>query len=107
MSPPNLVAAVVFLAVWVGYTFYADSAARKRSLMGAASRHRAAWIAAMLARENRIVDVTVVATLSRSVLFFAQSGMNPSDVSTTMRTRASLLGVSNPRVSVTHLTRLP
>ncbi len=75
MSPVNLVAFAGFLAAWIGYTFYADSAARTRSLMGAASRHRAQWMESMLARDNRIVDATVVATLARSVLFFAQTSI--------------------------------
>jgi uncharacterized membrane protein len=75
LSPLNLIALVCFLAVWLGYTAYADTHARGRSLMHAANLHRRDWMATMLARDNRIVDMTVVATLSRSVLFFAQTSI--------------------------------
>jgi uncharacterized membrane protein len=75
LSPLNLIALVCFLAVWLGYTLYADRHARGRSLMHAANLHRRDWMATMLARDNRIVDMTVVATLSRSVLFFAQTSI--------------------------------
>jgi uncharacterized membrane protein len=71
----NLLALFCFLAAWLGYTIYADRHARGRSLMHAAGQHRRAWMAAMLARDNRIVDSTVVQTLSRSVLFFAQTSI--------------------------------
>jgi uncharacterized membrane protein len=75
VSPLNLAALGCFLAAWLGYTLYADSHARARSLMHAANLHRRDWMATMLARDNRIVDTTVVATLSRSVLFFAQTSI--------------------------------
>ena len=75
MSLPNLLALACFLVAWLGYTRYADTHARGRSLMHAANLHRRAWMATMLLRDNRIVDSTVVATLSRSVLFFAQTSI--------------------------------
>ena len=75
MSPLNLLALACFLVAWLGYTRYADTHARGRSLMHAANLHRRAWMATMLLRDNRIVDSTVVATMSRSVLFFAQTSI--------------------------------
>jgi uncharacterized membrane protein len=75
MSVLNLLALACFVAAWLGYTLYADTHARGRSLMHAANLHRRAWMATMLERDNRIVDTTVVATLSRSVLFFAQTSI--------------------------------
>jgi uncharacterized membrane protein len=75
LSPLNLLALACFLVAWLGYTRYADTHARGRSLMHAANLHRRAWMATMLLRDNRIVDSTVVATLSRSVLFFAQTSI--------------------------------
>ena len=71
----NLLALACFAAAWLGYTIYADARARGRSLMQAANLHRRAWMATMLQRDNRIVDETIVSTLSRSVLFFAQTSL--------------------------------
>jgi uncharacterized membrane protein len=43
--------------------------------MGATARHRLAWMERMVERENRIVDTTLVGTMSGSVSFFAQTSI--------------------------------
>lgn len=71
----DLAALAWFLACWVGYTLFADHARAPLGLMGAVARHRIAWMERMLERENRIVDTTLVGTMSNSVSFFAQTSI--------------------------------
>jgi uncharacterized membrane protein len=64
-----------FLLSWIGYQVFADYRHAAVGLMGATARHRLAWMERMLERENRIVDTTLVATMSNSVSFFAQTSI--------------------------------
>jgi uncharacterized membrane protein len=58
-----------------GYKLFADHWRAQHGLMGAVARHRLAWMERMIERENRIVDTTLVATMSNSVSFFAQTSI--------------------------------
>jgi uncharacterized membrane protein len=60
-----------FIACWVGYTIFADYKRAPVGLMGAIGKHRLAWMERMLERENRVMDTTLVGTMSNSVAFFA------------------------------------
>jgi uncharacterized membrane protein len=71
----DVAALVWFVACAVGYTWFADHRRAAAGLMGATARHRLAWMERMLERENRIVDTTLVATMSNSVSFFAQTSI--------------------------------
>jgi uncharacterized membrane protein len=71
----DLLALVWFLACAVGYTWFADYRRAAVGLMGATARHRLAWMERMVERENRIVDTTLVGTMSGSVSFFAQTSI--------------------------------
>ena len=64
-----------FFAVWIGYQRFADRCAKRGrpSLMSAMGRYRVDWWREMLARELRIVDVTIIANLSNSATFFAST----------------------------------
>ena len=64
-----------FAACAIGYKLFADHWGVSAGLMGATARHRLAWMERMLERENRIVDTTLVATMSNSVSFFAQTSI--------------------------------
>ena len=75
LTPLDASALVWFLFCWVGYTVWADYIRQEKSLVGATSLYRRAWMAQMLVRENRIVDTTLVGTLSRSSSFFAQTSI--------------------------------
>ncbi|HSE77295.1 MAG TPA: DUF599 family protein [Alphaproteobacteria bacterium] len=75
LTPLDAAALVWFLFCWVGYTVWADYIRQEKSLVGATSLYRRAWMAQMLVRENRIVDTTLVGTLSRSSSFFAQTSI--------------------------------
>ena len=64
----------LFLAGWIGYTYYADRAARSaRGLRGVTHRHREAWGRQMVFRENRIVDAALTGNLMNSVSFYANT----------------------------------
>ena len=75
LSALDIGALVVFAACALGYKIFADHWGVSAGLMGATGRHRVAWMERMLERENRIVDTTLVATLSNSVSFFAQTSI--------------------------------
>jgi uncharacterized membrane protein len=72
---PDIIALVWFVACAVGYTWFADYRRAAAGLMGATARHRLAWMERMIERENRIVDTTLVGTMSGSVSFFAQTSI--------------------------------
>lgn len=72
----DLLAVGWFLAGWVIYTRYVQFVAhRRRSLTGAMSAWRLHWMRQLLARDNRIVDSTVIANLERNVSFLASSAL--------------------------------
>ena len=70
----DIVGVAVFLGLWVGYTVYADRAARTgKNLMTVMHAHRLRWMRRMLERENRMQDVQSLATQMRSVSLFAST----------------------------------
>ena len=63
-----------FIAVWIGYTWYADRGSRREhSLRGVMYAHRHEWMLRMVERDNRIVDANIVGNLLQSVSFFAST----------------------------------
>jgi uncharacterized membrane protein len=74
-EPLDVAAFAWFVLCAIGYTLFADRWRAAVGLMGATARHRLAWMERMLERENRIVDTTLVATMSNSVSFFAQTSI--------------------------------
>lgn len=71
---PDLVGLAWFFSIWVGYTVYADRyATRERSLRAAMHRHRVVWMRQMLARDNRLVDASILGNLAQNVSFFAST----------------------------------
>ncbi|MBL8697150.1 MAG: DUF599 domain-containing protein [Alphaproteobacteria bacterium] len=75
LSAVDLFAFAVFAIAWAGYSWFADRRFAEHGLMGATARHRIRWMEQMLARENRIYDSTLVANISRSPNFFAQTSL--------------------------------
>ena len=70
------IGSVVWFALCaLGYKLFADHWRAPIGLMGTVARHRLAWMERMIERENRIVDTTLVATMSNSVSFFAQTSI--------------------------------
>lgn len=63
-----------FLAVWWGYAWYSRAAsARGETLLAVTNRWRRAWLVQAGIRENRIVDGSIIQTLSSSPSFFAST----------------------------------
>ena len=64
-----------FFLIWIGYAYYAEMKGKKgkKSLMGISRLNREDWWRAMLSRELRIVDITVITNLSNSAIFFAST----------------------------------
>ena len=53
-----------FVAVWVGYTWYADRGAlRTHSLRAVMHAHRQEWMRQMVLRDNRVADVNILRNL--------------------------------------------
>jgi len=70
----DIVALGWFMAVWVGYTHYADRGTpRPRSLRATMHTHRGRWMRQMVARDNRIVDANIVGNLLQGVSFYAST----------------------------------
>jgi uncharacterized membrane protein len=70
----DLLAPLVFLASWAGYSLWADrGTGRKGSLMYLIDQLRGVWMRQMLAREVRITDIQVVQVLVQAIAFFASS----------------------------------
>ena len=71
----DYVALAWFVIGWFGYQRFAAWAARtsRPSLMGVMRQYREDWWHAMIARELRIVDATILTNLSNSATFFAST----------------------------------
>ena len=76
MASWDTIAIVWFFALWVGYTVFARRRARNTLCLASELRiKRDAWMMQMLNRENRIPDVSIVATIERNIAFFASSSL--------------------------------
>lgn len=72
----NLLALIWFLLLWGGYTLFSKQKARSTLCLASEMRKkRIHWMQQMLARENRIADVSIISTLERNITFFASSSM--------------------------------
>jgi uncharacterized membrane protein len=71
----DYIAFVWFFVIWIGYQNFASWRARRGdpSLMGVMGGYRREWWAEMLERDLRIVDVTILSTLSNTATFFAST----------------------------------
>src|SRR5262245_1267915 len=74
LTPHDVIAVLVFLATWIGYTRFAVWYGRRvPSLHGVLDDIRAIWARRMIERDNRMVDVNIVRNLTRSSQFFAST----------------------------------
>jgi uncharacterized membrane protein len=81
----DLASLIWFIAIWVGYTWYADRGSwRKHSLRAVMHAHREEWMRQMVLRDNRVADVNILRNLLQGVSFFA---------STTLLILAGLLAI--------------
>lgn len=85
ISLTDVAALLWFVALWGGYTYYADRLKSDgRTLLTVMRRHRETWMLRMMARENRVTDSTIMASIMRSVALFS---------STTLLILAGLLAI--------------
>lgn len=74
MGPGDALALAWFVAVWAGYTIYADNGpARARSITAAMNARRAAWMHEASRRDVRIVDTQILGNLLTGIGFFAST----------------------------------
>jgi uncharacterized membrane protein len=68
-------ALIWFAACWIGYVRYAGSMQDRPRLASETDHYIREWIARMIERDNRMVDINVMRTLNRSSQFFASTTM--------------------------------
>ncbi len=74
IGPLDLFSVAWFFSCWVGYVLYADrSPARGRTLAAQMTRYRVQWMRVMMARENRILDSSIVGNILTGIAFFAST----------------------------------
>jgi uncharacterized membrane protein len=72
----DMLALAWFAASWVGYVWYSDyRVSQQPALRRLTDRYVRDWIARMVERDNRMLDVNVMRTLTRSSQFFASTTM--------------------------------
>jgi uncharacterized membrane protein len=70
----DFIAIVWFFTVWVGYSVFADRH-KGESLVSAMHKHRVNWISGLIKREDRLVDIRIIASLLQSATFFASTSI--------------------------------
>ena len=75
-SPLDLVALAWFVGAWAVYALLLEHTAYGRSgLNSLMNRHRETWMKEMLARDVRIVDTQLLASLANGTAFFASTSL--------------------------------
>jgi uncharacterized membrane protein len=73
---PDLLAPLLYLALWAGYAAVADHPRRGRStLMNRMHQYRLVWLRRMAERDNRILDTQIATLLSQNISFFASTAI--------------------------------
>ena len=70
----DLFALIWFFSVWAGYSIFADKH-KDANLVSAMHKHRINWIDALIRREDRLVDIRIIASLIQSATFFASTSI--------------------------------
>jgi uncharacterized membrane protein len=74
LTPHDVVAVAFFFFMWIGYARFAIWYGRKvPSLQGVMDVLRRTWALRMIERDNRMVDINIVRSLTRSSQFFAST----------------------------------
>jgi uncharacterized membrane protein len=74
LSPPDLAALAFFIGAWMAYALLIEWTAHgRRGLNAEMDTYREAWMRQMLARQNRIVDTHITASLQNGTAFFAST----------------------------------
>ena len=74
LSTADVLALIWFLAAWIGYSAVIELTPRGKSgLNGQMHRYRGHWMERMLARDARMMDGQVIASLQNGTAFFAST----------------------------------
>jgi len=96
LSAVDWLSLAIFFASWAGYAWYSEhSQAGAAGLIGTSQTYRLRWAYQLLARDNRVMDSTLIGNLVTSVSFYAN---------TTIYIIAGLvaaLGASDKLISIT------
>ena len=72
----DILALLIFIGGWLGYAAFSDRHARTvPSLHDTINAFRREWMVRMIERDNRMTDVNIMRTLTRSSQFFASTTM--------------------------------
>src|SRR5215471_10736912 len=73
---PDLIALACFLVAWISYAVMIEWAPHGRTSLNARMDHyREVWMRRMLAREMRMVDMQIMASLQNGTAFFASTSL--------------------------------
>jgi len=76
MTTPDLLALVYFIGAWIAYSIAVEKTAHGRSSLNALMhQYRDMWMQRMLARDMRMVDGQVTASLQNGTAFFASTSL--------------------------------
>jgi uncharacterized membrane protein len=76
LSYLDLIALACFLAAWIGYSIVVEWTPQGRSgLNGRLDRYRELWMRRALARDMRMVDMQIMASLQNGTAFFASTSL--------------------------------
>ncbi len=76
LSTPDLIALAFFVVAWTGYAVTVEWTPHGRDGLSAAmDRYREVWMQQMLARDMRMVDMQVMASLQNGTAFFASTSL--------------------------------
>jgi uncharacterized membrane protein len=76
LSTTDLLALFWFLAAWIGYSAVLELTPRgKGGLNGLMHRYRGLWMQRLLARDTRMMDGQVIASLQNGTAFFASTSL--------------------------------
>jgi len=70
----DIIALLWFCVIWSGYSLFADRH-KDANLVTAMHKHRINWVNSLMRREDRLVDIRIVASLIQSATFFASTSI--------------------------------
>ncbi len=75
-SPLDMIALALFVGTWTGYALAVEVSVRGRGTLNARmNRFREVWMRRMLARDMRMVDMQIMASLQNGTAFFASTSL--------------------------------
>src|SRR5580698_4265232 len=76
LTTVDLLALLWFLGAWIGYSFVVEMTSRgKTTLNSLMHRFRGLWMDRMIARDTRMMDGQVIASLQNGTAFFASTSL--------------------------------